>query len=70
MTQKWAARLHDQGHPGFFWPSTLESEWINATLFATRVRDHLKLVRESQGLTTDMPEVRQAATALGMKIGD
>jgi len=70
MTQKWTARLYGQGHPGFFWPSTLESQWINATLFETRVRDHLKLVGQSQGLTTDMPEVRQAAAALGMEIGD
>jgi len=70
MTQKWTGRLYDQGHPGFFWPSTLESQWINATLFETRVRDHLKLVGESQALTTETPEVRQAAAALGMEIGD
>ena len=70
ITQKWAARLHDQGCPGFLWPSALESQWINATLFETRVRNHLRLVGESQSLTTEMPEVRQAATALGMEIGE
>ena len=70
ITQKWAARLYDQGHPGFFWPSSLESQWINATLFETRVRNHLRLVGESQSLTPEMPEVRQAATALGMEIGE
>lgn len=70
ITQKWAARLYDQGHPGFLWPSSLESRWINATLFETRIRNHLRLVGESQSLTTAMPEVRQAATALGMEIGE
>ena len=70
MTQKWVARLYDQGHAGFFWPSSLESQWINATLFETRARNHLRLVGESQGLTLEMAEVRQAATALGMEIGE
>lgn len=37
ITQPIARSIYDKGNDGFLWWSTIESSWINATLFAERV---------------------------------
>ena len=67
ITQDYAARLHE-AHPdaaGLRWWSTLESSWLNVTLFdraAGRLRS-----RRPEPLSVDHPAVAEAAEALGLR---
>lgn len=66
-TQATARALHDR-HPaavGLRWWGTLEAEWINWTLFDTRLGDGLEPGRPAV-LRVDDPLVREAARLLGM----
>jgi hypothetical protein len=65
-TQAQALRLHDE-HPsaaGLRWWSTLESAWINVTLF-DRAADRLR-AGHVERLTSDSEPVRRAAALLGL----
>lgn len=66
QTQSIATRLHEEGQDGFEWWSTIESSWINVTLFAERAVDRLSLVGVSEPLTAGHPLVREAAEAVGV----
>jgi hypothetical protein len=68
VTQHIAAALFDEDAAGLLWWSTLESSWINATLFAERVRADVVLVEHPTPLTTALPELRQAAEHLGIDV--
>lgn len=66
LTQRQAAEIYES-HPnalGLRWWSTLESSWINWTLF-DRAGESLALA-ETQELTVDHPVVLEAADLLGL----
>jgi RES domain len=67
-TQRQAAEVYE-AHPaalGIRWWSTLESSWINWTLF-DRAAGSLE-VREAEDLTVEHPVVAEAADLLGLRI--
>jgi hypothetical protein len=69
ITQGQAAEVHE-AHPNAFglrWWSTLESSWINWTIF-DRAAPSLELATTEE-LTVDHPVVREAADLLGLFAG-
>lgn len=68
VTQRLALALFEEGIAGFRWWSTLEAEWTNVTLFHERVVRRVRLVAPPQSLTVALPEVREAAEHLGIRI--
>ena len=69
VTQQIARRIFDEGVGGLVWWSTLAAEWTNVTLFYERVIGKVSLLAPPRTLSTDMPEVQQAADDLGVRIG-
>jgi len=67
-TQRIAASIFTEGADGILWWSTLEAEWTNVTLFHERALPHVALVSRPRRLSTDLPEVQQAAEHLGVRI--
>lgn len=68
VTQRIASSIFDEGAPGFLWWSTLEAEWINATLFHERVRARVSIAANPQPLSVRLEEVRDAAGRIGVRI--
>lgn len=68
VTQQIATSIFDEGVGGFLWWSTLDAEWINATLFHERALPHTSIVAPPRALSIDQAEVRQAAEQLGIAI--
>ncbi len=68
-TQRLAVNLYQEGAAGFEWWSTIESSWINVTLFADRAAEHLRLVEDPVPLLPDHPVIREAAEAVGLVLG-
>lgn len=68
VTQDLAAGLFSEGGSGLLWWSVLESQWINATLFAERMTGPLRLVESPRELGTLNSEVKAAARKLGIQI--
>jgi hypothetical protein len=68
VTQRLALAMFEEGVAGFQWWSTLEAEWANVTLFHERVVRRVRLVAPPQSLTMALPEVREAAAYLGIRI--
>jgi len=69
VTQDLAAALFTEGGSGFLWWSVLESQWINATLFAERVTGSIRLLDGPRQLGPRDYEVSAAARRLGIQIG-
>ena len=69
MTQQMAAAIYNEGAAGFLWWSTLESLWINCTLFSERASPGLQLVEEPSALQLDNPHVIAAAERIGVTLG-
>jgi hypothetical protein len=69
VTRELAGRLYDEEAPGFEWWSTIEASWINVTLFAERVLEHISVIGEPEELSLDHPAVREAAEAVGVELG-
>jgi hypothetical protein len=65
-TQPLGLSIYHEGASGFEWWSTIESSWINVTVFADRAVDRLTLAGEPEALTLDHPAVREAADAVGV----
>ena len=65
-TQPIGLSIYREGASGFEWWSTIESSWINVTVFAERAADRLTLAGEPEALTLDHPAVREAADAVGV----
>ena len=65
-TQAIGLSIYEEGASGFEWWSTIESSWINVTVFAERAADRLTLAGEPEVLTLDHPAVREAADAVGV----
>jgi RES domain len=65
-TQTLGLSIYREGASGFEWWSTIESSWINVTVFAERSADRLTLTGEPEALTLDHPAVREAADAVGV----
>jgi hypothetical protein len=65
-TQRLALGVYGEGVAGFEWWSTVESSWINVTLFAERAADRLRLVEDPVPLTPDHPVIEEAADAVGV----
>jgi hypothetical protein len=65
-TQPLGLSIFREGASGFEWWSTIESSWINVTVFAERAADRLTLAGEPEALTVDHPAVREAADAVGV----
>ncbi len=70
VTQGYARAIHAEGAVGLAWWSTLESSWINATLFAERALPHLALAGEPEPVTPDHPAVREAAEVIGVTLAE
>ena len=70
VTQQQAREIFNDGAGGIVWWSTLSADWTNVTLFAERVLGNVSLIAPPRPLTTNLPEVRQAAEDLGIRIGD
>ena len=68
VTQRIAASIFDEGVAGFLWGSTLEASWTNVTLFYERAPPHLSIVSPPQRLSVRLPEVREAADRIGVRI--
>lgn len=74
VTQDIARELYDGGCPGFRWWSSLRGEWHNLTLFMDRLvpgfaSDGPLSVGQPVVLRPESPEVREAALALGIRLG-
>jgi hypothetical protein len=68
VTQSWAARIHESDRTGFLWWSTLESQWINCTLFSERSLSRLVLSHAPVPLSLETAEVQEAARHLGIAL--
>lgn len=68
VTQSWASRLFESERDGFLWWSTLESQWINCTLFVERNLSQMVLSQAPTPLTIGTPEVESAARHLGIAL--
>jgi len=64
LTQPQALSIHASGADGIRWWSTLESLWLNATLFE-RAAPRLRLT-ELTALAPDHPAVQEALELLGI----
>jgi hypothetical protein len=67
-TQRLALNLYQEGAEGFEWWSTIESSWINVTVFDERGGDRLQLVEEPVPLTPDHPVIPEAAATVGVTL--
>lgn len=68
-TQRMALGIYREGAPGFEWWSTIESSWINVTLFEERAAGSVRLEGEPEPLTLEHPAVQGAAEAVGVLLG-
>ncbi len=68
VTQEMALSLFEEGHGGFEWWSTIESSWINVTLFAERIVDKLVILDTPEPLTPTHVAVREAADMVGIQL--
>jgi hypothetical protein len=68
VTQATALAMFEEGRSGFLWWSTLEGSWANATVFAERGAGLLSLAEDPIPLSVDLPVVRRAAEAIGVRI--
>jgi hypothetical protein len=69
LTQELARRIFHEGVGGLQWWSTLSADWTNVTLFYERVAADVTILAPPRLLSVDLPEVRQAAEDLGVRIG-
>jgi hypothetical protein len=69
VTRPMARAFYEEGLPGFEWWSTIESSWINVTLFADRALGGLRVEGEPEVVTIQHPSVREAAEAIGVELG-
>lgn len=67
-TRELSQRLYNTGVSGFLWPSSLESSWINASLYFERIKSSLSLISEIRPLSVQIPEFQAAAEVLGIEI--
>lgn len=70
LTRRVALDIYEEGVPGFEWWSTIESSWINVTLFVERALPLLRVAEEIQPLTVGHPAVRSAAEVVGVRLID
>ncbi|HEX9122483.1 MAG TPA: RES family NAD+ phosphorylase [Actinomycetota bacterium] len=68
ITQAMALEVFGEGVAGFVWWSTLEASWANVTLFAERAVRRLHVAGRPEVLTVDLPVVRAAAEAIGVRL--
>lgn len=69
-TQGLARGLYREDAAGFLWWSTLESLWINCTLFYERARAHLRLAGGPSPLSVKDERVQAAARHLGVQLSE
>jgi hypothetical protein len=70
LTQQLARNIFHEGVGGLQWWSTLSADWTNVTLFYERVVAKVTVLAPPRPLSVDLPEVRQAAEDLGVRIAD
>lgn len=68
ITQGQALELFQEGHSGFLWWSSLESLWINATLFGERLPLSPSLDGTVETLRFEDGRLQQAAGRLGIQL--
>jgi hypothetical protein len=68
-TQTLAAQIFQEKVAGFFWWSTLESLWMNCTLFHERVVRNLSVAVPPQPLRLDDSALIAAANQIGVLLG-
>ena len=68
VTQGIARSIFDEGAAGFLWWSTLEGGWTNVTLFHERALPHISIVARPKRLSIRLPEVKEAAERIGVRI--
>lgn len=69
VTQRIAADIHANGHPGLRWWSALAGEWHTVVLFRERIHSSPPEYNTPESLTLDHPAVRNAAASLGIPLG-
>jgi len=69
VTQAVAAAVFQEGAGGFEWWSTLDAEWTNVTLFYEKALPLATLAGSPKRLSVRLPEVREGAERLGIRIG-
>lgn len=57
ITQPLARKIFERGNDGMLWWSTIESAWINATLFYEQARPFMKMIGAPVALKHDSSEV-------------
>lgn len=67
-TQNLAARIFEENAAGFLWWSTLESLWMNCTLFQERVLSKAHIAGQPQALSLDDPTLIAAAKQIGVHL--
>jgi hypothetical protein len=67
-TQAIATAIFREGAVGLSWWSTLNADWTNVTLFWERALPRIRVAGPPRRLTTRDPDVRAAATALGVAL--
>lgn len=67
-TQSLARRIFEEEAAGFLWWSTLESLWMNCTLFQERVLSKAHIATQPQALSLDDPTFIAAAKQLGVQL--
>ena len=68
VTQQQARQLFHEGAVGFTWWSTLSADWTNVTLFHERALPSIAVATPPTPLSTALPQVQQAATAVGVQL--
>ncbi len=69
-TQRIAEGIFSEGAAGIRWWSTLNAEWTNVTLFHERALPQIALLGPPRPLSIELPEVREAAEQIGVRIRD
>jgi RES domain-containing protein len=68
VTQPIAHLAFEEGAGGLEWWSSLDADWINVTLFHERALPHISIETPPRRLSVRVPEVRQAADHLGIRL--
>lgn len=68
VSRRLALSLFEEGVEGFLWWSALEAAWTNVTLFQSRAARKLRLLKPIHPLTVQLPELKDAARFLKIRL--
>lgn len=67
MTKEISEKVYDSGNDGFLWWSSIESKWINATLFRSKIKNKIS-INNIRRLDTANISLIEAAGFLKIKL--